>query len=37
MGGQLSSLALVAGSASADRIAARTAIDAGGLVPDLHR
>ena len=31
----LAALALTAGSASADRIAARTAIDAGGLVPDL--
>ena len=31
----LAALALSAGSASADRIAARTAIDAGGLVPDL--
>ncbi|MBL3670034.1 SDR family NAD(P)-dependent oxidoreductase [Streptomyces sp. M2CJ-2] len=29
-------LALVSGSASLDRIAAGTAIDAGGLVPDLH-
>ncbi|WP_424186142.1 SDR family NAD(P)-dependent oxidoreductase [Actinokineospora sp. G85] len=29
-------LALTAGSASPDRIAAGTAIDAGGLVPDLH-
>ena len=29
-------LALIAGSASPDRIAAETAIDAGGLVPDLH-
>ena len=36
VGTQLSSLALIAGSASADRIAARTAIDAGGLVPDLQ-
>ena len=32
----LSALALTAGSASADRIADGTAIDAGGLVPDLH-
>jgi NAD(P)-dependent dehydrogenase (short-subunit alcohol dehydrogenase family) len=32
----LAALALNAGSASPDRIAARTAIDAGGLVPDLH-
>jgi NAD(P)-dependent dehydrogenase (short-subunit alcohol dehydrogenase family) len=31
-----STLALSAGSASPARIAARTAIDAGGLVPDLH-
>jgi NAD(P)-dependent dehydrogenase (short-subunit alcohol dehydrogenase family) len=31
----LSALALVAGSASPERIAASTAIDAGGLVPDL--
>ncbi len=36
MGPDVTSLALVAGSASADRIADRTAIDAGGLVPDLH-
>jgi NAD(P)-dependent dehydrogenase (short-subunit alcohol dehydrogenase family) len=32
----LTSLALTAGSASLDRITAQTAIDAGGLVPDLH-
>ncbi|UQX88619.1 SDR family NAD(P)-dependent oxidoreductase [Jatrophihabitans telluris] len=32
----LTSLALRAGSAAADRIADQTAIDAGGLVPDLH-
>ena len=32
----LTALALIAGSASPDRVAARTAIDAGGLVPDLH-
>jgi NAD(P)-dependent dehydrogenase (short-subunit alcohol dehydrogenase family) len=32
----LTRLALTAGSASLDRIADRTAIDAGGLVPDLH-
>jgi NAD(P)-dependent dehydrogenase (short-subunit alcohol dehydrogenase family) len=32
----LSALALTAGSASAERIAVGTAIDAGGLVPDLH-
>ncbi|MCW2566460.1 MAG: L-fuco-beta-pyranose dehydrogenase [Mycobacterium sp.] len=32
----LTSLALTAGSASLDRVAAQTAIDAGGLVPDLH-
>jgi NAD(P)-dependent dehydrogenase (short-subunit alcohol dehydrogenase family) len=32
----ITSLALKAGSASPERIAARTAIDAGGLVPDLH-
>jgi NAD(P)-dependent dehydrogenase (short-subunit alcohol dehydrogenase family) len=32
----LTALALTAGSASFDRIAANTAIDAGGLVPDLH-
>ena len=32
----LSALALTAGSASADRVAAGTAIDAGGLAPDLH-
>jgi NAD(P)-dependent dehydrogenase (short-subunit alcohol dehydrogenase family) len=32
----LTALALTAGSASPDRIAAGTAIDAGGLAPDLH-
>ena len=32
----LTELALVAGSASAARVAAGTAIDAGGLLPDLH-
>jgi NAD(P)-dependent dehydrogenase (short-subunit alcohol dehydrogenase family) len=32
----LSELALTAGSASVERIAAGSAIDAGGLVPDLH-
>ena len=32
----LTALALTAGSASPERIAAGTAIDAGGLVPDLH-
>ena len=32
----LATLALTAGSASPERIAAGTAIDAGGLVPDLH-
>jgi NAD(P)-dependent dehydrogenase (short-subunit alcohol dehydrogenase family) len=32
----LTALALKAGSATPDRIAAQTAIDAGGLVPDLH-
>jgi NAD(P)-dependent dehydrogenase (short-subunit alcohol dehydrogenase family) len=32
----LTALALTAGSASAERIAAATAIDAGGLAPDLH-
>ncbi|MCU0257796.1 MAG: SDR family oxidoreductase, partial [Solirubrobacteraceae bacterium] len=32
----IAALALTAGSASAQRIAAGTAIDAGGLVPDLH-
>jgi NAD(P)-dependent dehydrogenase (short-subunit alcohol dehydrogenase family) len=32
----LTELALTAGSASLERIAADTAIDAGGLVPDLH-
>ncbi|MEO6885068.1 MAG: SDR family NAD(P)-dependent oxidoreductase, partial [Jatrophihabitantaceae bacterium] len=36
VGEQLSRLALLAGSASIDRIADSTAIDAGGLVPDLH-
>ncbi|PZS13443.1 MAG: short-chain dehydrogenase [Pseudonocardiales bacterium] len=35
-GREISRLALVAGSASPDRIAQSTAIDAGGLVPDLH-
>ncbi|MEO8889390.1 MAG: SDR family NAD(P)-dependent oxidoreductase [Jatrophihabitantaceae bacterium] len=35
-GAELSRLALLAGSAAVDRIAAATAIDAGGLVPDLH-
>jgi len=38
-GGQahgLTTLALTAGSASLDRVGAGTAIDAGGLVPDLH-
>jgi len=35
-GAELSRLAMVAGSASLERIAASTAIDAGGLVPDLH-
>jgi NAD(P)-dependent dehydrogenase (short-subunit alcohol dehydrogenase family) len=35
-GEQLSRLALMAGSASMDRILDQTAIDAGGLVPDLH-
>jgi NAD(P)-dependent dehydrogenase (short-subunit alcohol dehydrogenase family) len=35
-GDAVTSLALTAGSASLDRIAAGTAIDAGGLVPDLH-
>ncbi|WP_336320077.1 SDR family NAD(P)-dependent oxidoreductase [Streptomyces lavendofoliae] len=33
---QVTELALVSGSASLERIAAGTAIDAGGLVPDLH-
>jgi NAD(P)-dependent dehydrogenase (short-subunit alcohol dehydrogenase family) len=33
---QVTDLALVSGSASLERIAAGTAIDAGGLVPDLH-
>ncbi|MER5863429.1 SDR family NAD(P)-dependent oxidoreductase [Kitasatospora sp. NPDC002040] len=32
----VTALALVSGSASVERIAAGTAIDAGGLVPDLH-
>ncbi|MFJ8045955.1 SDR family NAD(P)-dependent oxidoreductase [Kitasatospora sp. NPDC096147] len=32
----VTALALVSGSATPDRIAAGTAIDAGGLVPDLH-
>jgi NAD(P)-dependent dehydrogenase (short-subunit alcohol dehydrogenase family) len=32
----LSALALTAGSASVDRLAAGTAVDAGGLAPDLH-
>ena len=32
----VTALALTAGSASVDRIAAGTAIDAGGLLPDLH-
>jgi NAD(P)-dependent dehydrogenase (short-subunit alcohol dehydrogenase family) len=32
----LTALALTAGSASAERVALQTAIDAGGLVPDLH-
>ncbi|MCG8919065.1 SDR family NAD(P)-dependent oxidoreductase [Actinokineospora sp. PR83] len=32
----VTALALTAGSATPDRIAANTAIDAGGLVPDLH-
>ena len=35
-GEQLSRLALLAGSASMDRVLDQTAIDAGGLVPDLH-
>jgi NAD(P)-dependent dehydrogenase (short-subunit alcohol dehydrogenase family) len=35
-GAELSRLALVAGSASMERVADSTAIDAGGLVPDLH-
>ncbi len=35
-GGELSRMALVAGSASAELIEAGRAIDAGGLVPDLH-
>src|SRR3954471_731099 len=35
-GAELSRLALLAGSASPDRIAALNAIDAGGLVPDLN-
>ena len=33
---QVTELALTAGSSSLDRLAAGTAIDAGGLVPDLH-
>jgi hypothetical protein len=33
----LTALALTSGSASLDRVAAGTAIDAGGLAPDLHR
>jgi NAD(P)-dependent dehydrogenase (short-subunit alcohol dehydrogenase family) len=36
-GPQLARLALLAGSASFDRIRAETAIDAAGLVPDQHR
>jgi len=35
-GAELSRLALLAGSASPDRIATSTAIDAGGLIPDLN-
>jgi NAD(P)-dependent dehydrogenase (short-subunit alcohol dehydrogenase family) len=35
-GSEISRLAVVAGSAAADRIARSAAIDAGGLVPDLH-
>jgi NAD(P)-dependent dehydrogenase (short-subunit alcohol dehydrogenase family) len=35
-GAELSRLALLAGSASGDRLATATAIDAGGLVPDLN-
>ncbi|MEP7020082.1 MAG: SDR family NAD(P)-dependent oxidoreductase [Pseudonocardiales bacterium] len=35
-GREISRLAVVAGSASSDRIARASAIDAGGLVPDLH-
>ena len=35
-GSEISRLAVVAGSASADRIALATAIDAGGLVPDIN-
>ena len=35
-GNEISRLALVAGSASLDRIGQSSAIDAGGLVPDLH-
>ena len=35
-GGELSRMALVAGSASAELIEAGRAIDAGGLVPDMH-
>ena len=36
VGAKLSELAMIAGSASVQRIADRTAIDAGGLLPDLH-
>ncbi|RFA21784.1 SDR family NAD(P)-dependent oxidoreductase [Subtercola boreus] len=35
-GEQLAAMALAAGSSSLDRLAAGTAIDAGGLVPDTH-
>ena len=35
-GDQLATLAMTAGSSSLERLAAGTAIDAGGLVPDLH-
>jgi NAD(P)-dependent dehydrogenase (short-subunit alcohol dehydrogenase family) len=35
-GADISRLALIAGSATPDRIAASTAIDAGGLVPDIN-
>ena len=35
-GAEISRLALIAGSASPERIAASTAIDAGGLVPDIN-
>ncbi|UFS60783.1 SDR family NAD(P)-dependent oxidoreductase [Subtercola endophyticus] len=35
-GEQLATLAMTAGSSSLERLAAGTAIDAGGLVPDLH-